>query len=229
MTSYCRGDEFLRVTRSILETGDLELFTRYLLREWRNPALCELLASESLDARKVALFGLSLIGTVDDCPSIIPRLRDSDTYVVRLAEHTLWSIWLRGKHPEAQARLQNAVLMIAHGQLHEAIHKLCALIAEYPDFAEAYNQRAIAEFLIGEYDRARRDLRETLRLNPLHFAAIAELGHCDAAEGDCEQALVFYRKALEIHPQVEGLRQAIKELQDHLAQPNGDSCSLFLD
>jgi tetratricopeptide (TPR) repeat protein len=130
----------------------------------------------------------------------------------------MWSIWLRGKTPAAQYRLKEAVLLISQDRLEEATKRLCSLIGDYPDFAEAYNQRAIAEFFAGQYDRARHDLRRALLLNPMHFAAIAVLGHCDAAEGQCEAAMDYYRQALRIHPHAEGLTQAIEELQDLLAQ-----------
>jgi tetratricopeptide (TPR) repeat protein len=43
------------------------------------------------------------------------------------------------------------------------------------------------------------------------------MGHCHAHEGNLAEALRCYRRALEINPSLEGIQQAIDELQKQLA------------
>lgn len=212
MTMYLRGREFVEEVRPILEAGNLEGLISHLQARWCNEELCGFLAGECDDARKVALFCLSLVGVMHDCPAIAPLLKHRDPYVSKLAENTLWSIWFRGSDETSNLELWRAVQKIGDDELDSALACLSDLLERRPDFAEAYNQRAIVLFLQGDYEAARQDLYEALKLNPLHFAAVAGLGHCYAAEGELLRAMVCYRQALAIHPRAEGLSTVVAEL-----------------
>lgn len=211
--------EFVDLVRPILETGDFELLLYHIERQWPNSRLRRLLACENTDATKVALFCLSLTGTMDDCRGVARFLRHEDPFLVKLAENTLWSIWFRAGGEAASGHLHRAVQMIGENRLHEARDLLGELIEAQPDFAEAYDQRGITCFLLGRYRRAKRDLRETVRRNPTHFAALAGLGHCYAALGQWEPALAWYKRAARVHPNAEGLQDAMNELIRLVVRP----------
>ncbi|HOA72494.1 MAG TPA: tetratricopeptide repeat protein [Phycisphaerae bacterium] len=224
MATYSSDQQFVELMRPILETGDFELLARHIRREWPNSALRELLFCENEDAVKVALFCLSLTGTMEDCPAIACLLRHNDRFIVNLAENTLWSIWFRAGGDQANCGLRQAVRMMGETRLEEARVLLSRLIHRYPDFAEAYNQRAIVHFLQGNYSKARRDLLEVLRRNPVHYAALAGLGHCYAASGRWEKALAWYERTARVHPGAEGLREAISELNRLIAESRRPDC-----
>jgi tetratricopeptide (TPR) repeat protein len=213
MTTYSTDREFVELLRPILETGDLDLLTRHIHEDWPNTRLRELLFGESRDATKVALFCLSLAGTMEDCPAVACLLRHEDPFISDLAENTMWSIWFRSGGEQANRQLRRAIQLAEEARLNEARRLLGRLIDQHPEFAEAYNQRAILCFLSGHYVQARRDLIDTLRRNPTHFAALAGLGHCYAAEGKWQKALSWYKRAAQIHPTAEGLQEAIDELK----------------
>lgn len=219
MTTYSAERHFVELVRPILETGDLELLARHIHREWPNSKLRQLLFSRCEDAVKVSLFCLSLSGTMEDCSSITGLLQHRDSFIRNLAENTMWSIWFRAGGPHANCRLRRAVHLAAETRLREAGRGLGRLIDDYPEFAEAYHQRAIVYFLLGRYARARRNLIETLRRNPMHFAALAGLGHCYAAEGKWVKALSWYKRAARLHPTAEGLSEAIDELNRLVGPP----------
>lgn len=212
MAAYASDREFVQLIRPVLETGDFELLAHHVQRRWPNARLRELLFCGYDDATKVALFCLSLTGSMQDCPAVARLLKHQDRFVRELAENTLWSIWFRAGGDDANCRLREAVHCIGQTRLKEARRLLDALIDRYPDFAEAYNQRGIVEFLLGRYGHARRDLLETVRRNRTHFAALAGMGHCYAARGKWEKALAWYHRAARVHPDAEGLREAIAEL-----------------
>jgi tetratricopeptide (TPR) repeat protein len=145
-------------------------------------------------------------------------LHDEDAETAGLAEHALWSIWFRAGTPQANLCLTRAIRLISEGHLDRGIRLLDAIIEEHPDFAEAYNQRAIAKFLQGEYEQVVADCEETLRLNPHHFGASAGLGHSYAARGLLDLALGAYRRTLGIHPRLEGIRQSMQQIRKCMAR-----------
>lgn len=211
MDTYSCSRQFVDELRPVLESGDADLLVRRL-HDYPSATLREFLSYGSQDAAKVALFCMSFVGKPDDCPAIARSLHCDDAYTVKLAENALWSIWLRGGDERANVRMWQAVEMIADEQLDDALEALSALLREYSGFAEAYHQRSIVHFLREDYEAAREDLEHTLELNPLHFAAMAAMGHCYAAEGCRSKAIAWYGKALRVHPGIEGLPGAVAEL-----------------
>lgn len=226
MTTYSAEREFVELLRPILETGDFELLVRHIQRRWPSAKLRDMLFCGYDDASKVALFCLSLTGTMDDCPAVACLLRHDDEFIRKLAENTLWSIWFRAGGDAANGKLRRAVHLAGEDRLDEARVLLDDLIHKHPAFAEAYNQRAIVQFLLGHYGPARRDLLATLRRNPMHFAAMAGLGHCYAAVGKWQKALSWYERAVGVHPGAEGVQQAISELNRLFLEPSSiEECS----
>lgn len=188
----------------------------YLRNHWQTKDLVALLGCGEPDTVKTALVCLSLVGALADSPAVVRALHACDKMVAKFAEHCLWSIWLRDGEPEANAQLQQAVQLIAEERLDEALDVLDNLLECAPGLAEAYNQRAIVLFLAGEYEAAADDCRQTLKHNPHHFAAMAGLGHCHAAEGRFREAYDAYRSALEIHPRLEGLHRSMQTIRECL-------------
>ena len=67
-------------------------------------------------------------------------------------------------------------------------------------FAEGYNQRAVAYFMLEEWSQAIRDCKQTIALNPYHFGAFAGMGHVYVRLGKIEEAIEAYKQALIINP-----------------------------
>lgn len=211
--SYSHGREFVDQVRPYLVNSDATGLVRFLDQYWPISDLRDLLTCGHADAAKVAATCFSLVGTMDDNPYLAPLLHDEDATTCAVAEHAMWSIWFRAGRDMDNTNLQRVVRLISDNQLDAAILFLDGLIEAAPDFAEAYNQRAIAYFLKEEYLASLSDCGRTLELNPFHFGAIAGVGHCHASMGQLEFALEAYLRAIQMHPRLEGIRQSIHAIR----------------
>ena len=81
-----------------------------------------------------------------------------------------------------------------------------------PDYAEAHFQRGLAFATLDRNDEAAEAFREALRLNPYHFAAAASLGHACLELGDLPAAVRYYRQALRLHPRLDDVPVALREV-----------------
>ena len=93
-----------------------------------------------------------------------------------------------------------------------AIEHFTAAIDHAPEFAEAWNMRATAFFLIEEYGLSIEDIGQTLALNPNQFGAMNGLGVILEELGDRKNALKAYEAAFEINPHRENVKEAIDRL-----------------
>jgi tetratricopeptide (TPR) repeat protein len=175
--------------------------------------LARLLSSTDVRTRRAAVLALGLIGTIEVNPAVAAVLRDEDPLVQRFASDALWELWFRGGTAEQNRLLEQAAR--DRDQL-KARAELDALIRQAPNFAEAYNQRAIWFFKRGEFARAVDDCEAALRLNPYHFGAAAGLGQCYLKLGKPRAALRAFRNAIEINPSLEHLRDTIRSLEEAL-------------
>ncbi len=155
---------------------------------------------------------LALTGTMSESPPIAAMLHDEDATTTAFAEQALWSIWFRASDEQANRTLSLAVRIMVRDEYLPAIEWLSILALCRPEFAEAFNQRAVARFLVGQYEQAVRDTGSALRLNPLHFGAMATQGHCHVAQGEPMLGVEMYHAALQIHPRMEGIRETLEEV-----------------
>ncbi len=59
---------------------------------------------------------------------------------------------------------------------------------------------------MGELDRSLADCHEVLKRNPVHFGVLAGYGQIYAQRGEMEKALEFFKRALAVNPNMEGVR-----------------------
>ena len=140
-------------------------------------------------------------------------LRSDERDVWRLAEDALINRFNHSGSPAMDLLLQRGHRLIEEGNFSEAVWHLSALIDHAPSFAEAYNARATAYYLMGELSLSLADIRITLYLNPRHFGAMSGLGIVLEELGHVDQALSAYRAAEIVHPHFEGLSDNIDRLQ----------------
>ncbi|MCY7334961.1 MAG: tetratricopeptide repeat protein [Chamaesiphon sp.] len=127
-------------------------------------------------------------------------LKSSDLNIRERATSQLWRIWFwqKGKIPLEQ--IEQSEKLLAQGDVVSATSILDDLVDAVPDFAEAWNRRAVLRFVTQDYDRAIADCEKAIELNPVHFGALHGLGLCHAALGDYSAAIGAFRSALDIQP-----------------------------
>jgi len=92
------------------------------------------------------------------------------------------------------------------------------VIRRKPEFAEGWNKRATVYFMAGDYKRSIADCGETLKRNPGHFAALSGLGQIYLRLEDYESSLEWFRRALEVNPNMLGVEINIRGIEERLKE-----------
>jgi tetratricopeptide (TPR) repeat protein len=209
--------QFVELVEPLLARKDLPGLLSLLKTNWNPEQIRDLLRSPHTDARKVALLALALVGPSCCTHELSHHLKDPDPLINELAEHALWAIWLRmGKTTEVNQLVCRGAGALSTRDFDKAIQLFNQAIRLDPDFAEAYNQRAIAYYLSEDYEKSIADChRVTVRM-PCHFGAWAGMGHCHAHLEHIPEAIDCYQKALAINPHLSCVKESICELKKHL-------------
>jgi tetratricopeptide (TPR) repeat protein len=100
-----------------------------------------------------------------------------------------------------------------------ALDILDQIVLIKPDFAEGWNKRATVHFLMNDYASSLSDVRQTLALEPRHFGALAGLGMIFQSMDRNREAVRVYRRALDINPQLDRVKEALERLEKETADP----------
>ncbi|MBD3881374.1 tetratricopeptide repeat protein [Phormidium tenue FACHB-886] len=131
---------------------------------------------------------------------LLEDLKNPDETIREQATQSLWQIWFQQKGTYGLEILRKSQMLLEAGQLEEAEILLTDLIEDQPDFAEAWNRRAVLRYLQHSYRSSLSDCQRVVVLNPVHFGALHGMGLCYAALEDYRAAIQAFRRALEIQP-----------------------------
>ncbi len=212
---------FVAAVQPLLESRDLNGLLDLLRERWRPEQIVALLGCPCRDAQNVAALSLSLIGGKHCVDAVAARLKDEDPIVNQVAEHALWNIWFRASTPDANRELCRGTKALHRRDFDVAREHFNQAIAIDPDFAEAYNQRALASYLQDQFEDSISDCQEAIRRMPCHFLALAGMGHAHAHLGRLSEALECYQRALAVNPHMDCVREAVEELQQRLGGDEG--------
>lgn len=135
-----------------------------------------------------------------------------DAESAELIANAIEKIWLRSGSDTVDLLMARALQMVREENYDAALKLLDAVVVLEPAYSEGWNQRATVNFLKQDYRSSMEDLRHVLSLDPRHFKAISGLALILQESGNKEAALKAFRKALAVHPYLEGADQAIREL-----------------
>ncbi len=163
----------------------------------------------------VAAFLISAPAAADDSEleALFEGLKGADPSAAVQIEGRIYEIWSQSGSPSIDLLLTRGRDALEEGDNIKAIRHFTALIDHAPDFAEGYNGRATAYFQVGRFGLSLEDIRQTLRLNPRHFAAMSGLALILEELGHKEDALAAWREVEKLHPNREGLKDAIARLE----------------
>ena len=123
-----------------------------------------------------------------------------DQQEIETLTNQIWKIWHEIDDPKMTRAFETGVQMMNLGFHSRAIDYFDKVIMEIPNFAEAWNKRATAHFMMGNFDLSMRDISKTLELEPRHFGALDGMGLIFIHLDQPEKAIDIYDKMLEIFP-----------------------------
>lgn len=217
---------FVEVVKPGLELADAARVARDVARHWTAAEICPLLAHPQSDIRRVAAVVLGLVGDMTTVPCLARALKNEDPQLNQMAEHSLWSIWFRSGSCKAASSFRQGVALIGSENYRQALTHLRQAIRIDPNYAEAYNQSAIAHFFLDEHAQAIHYCKLAVKLVPVHFGAIAGLGHCHMHLGELDKALHYYKWSLRINPHMPAIAAAVQRIQQQI-RDNNDSSGMF--
>jgi tetratricopeptide (TPR) repeat protein len=204
---------FMAVVAPALNVACAEQLATQVEQRWRAEQLCSLLSDESAEVRRVACVVLGLTGRLPQARCLAAALRDEDPKVNTLAEQALWSIFFRSGRDEAMEPFKAGLLALEMESPAAAVEHFGQAHEIDGEFAEALNQRAIAWYMMERYEESLADCRRTVEMLPIHFGALAGMGHCHAQQGNLKQAAAAYRQALAVNPSMDGIAALLSRIE----------------
>lgn len=174
--------------------------------------LQRLAENETREVRRAAVLALGFLGDYEANHIMGMALHDDDRTVRMLAENGIRNVWMRAGNDEQRQQLNAIIRLNSAKQFEEARTKAAELAEKAPWFAEAWNQRAIANFALAKYTESIRDCHQTLEINPYHFAAASGMGQAYLKLDNPVSALESFRRALRLNPDLEGVRAQVARL-----------------
>lgn len=203
----------LNYYEEFLESQDLDKFVQSILARYNESTLLKLIDSQEVQTRRAAVLALGLVGGPKSNVSVGNCMKDSDAVVRSFSENALWGIWFRSSTPDNNRELTAIRNLVSEERTKEALERANKLIDKAPDFAEAWNQRAIIHFSQGDLDQSIADCREVIKRNPYHYGALSGMGQCLIRTGKLNEALSVFMELLKIQPHNEAVKATIESLQ----------------
>ncbi len=173
----------------------------------------------------VAFAALSFLGAPalagQEDARLDPLFRDlqvtADHVVAEAVEDQIWEIWLEHPGQDLLVLMRDGVQKLNDDEYEAALADFNQVIAKDPNYAEGWNKRANAHYLMGNYGAAVQDIRRVLLLEPRHFAALAGLGLVYLALDEQTAALRAFNAALAINPHLDGVREQAMKIRQQMA------------
>ena len=119
---------------------------------------------------------------------------------IRKLTNQIWNIWNEIDDPKITRAFETGVQMMNLGYLQRAIDYFNEVLISKPNFAEAWNKRATAHFMMGNFDLSMQDISQTLQLEPRHFGALDGMALIFIHLNQSKKAIEIYDQMLKIFP-----------------------------
>ena len=123
-----------------------------------------------------------------------------DEASARTTADAIWAIWTQPDNEAAAAHVAEIIEKSGLAGPASQMPLIEALVADFPDYPEAWNLRATARFFRGDTAGALADIAETLKREPSHFGALAGRALILHELGRSEDALAAIKAGLAVHP-----------------------------
>jgi tetratricopeptide (TPR) repeat protein len=147
------------------------------------------------------------------------ELKINNLALVYGTEQKIWEIW--STHPKDEKltlELLKGSNLMQGDTISESIKIFSKLIELDPNWAEAWNKRATALYLIGDYEGSQKDIDRVLELENRHFGALAGQGLVNIKLENYEKAIESYKSAQEIYPAMQSPKIMIEQIEQLIKQ-----------
>ena len=161
-------------------------------------------------------------GTVLD--TLFIKLQSAtDPSVIKSLEAAIWEQWVMVPDMSQRAQMMRGIAEMQQQELKASIETFTRLIDLAPDLSEAWNKRATAHWLMGNFPASLADICETVKREPRHFGAYSGLGMIRAEMGENGRAVAAFELARRWNPHIPGIEGEIERLKALGGVEGGDA------
>jgi len=151
-------------------------------------------------------------GTVLD--TLFIKLQSAtDPSAIKSLEAAIWEQWVMVPDMSQRALMMRGIAEMQQQELKASIETFTRLIDLAPDLSEAWNKRATAHWLVGNFPASLADICETVKREPRHFGAYSGLGMIRAEMGENARAVAAFELARKWNPHIPGIEGEIERLK----------------
>ncbi len=137
----------------------------------------------------------------------------TDPVAVQSLEAAIWEQWTMVPEGRQRELMMRGIVEMQQRQLKVSVDTFSKLIEIAPDLSEAWNKRATAYWLLGNFPASLSDICETLKREPRHFGAYSGLGMIRAEMGEYPRAAAAFELARKYNPHIIGIDEEIDRLK----------------
>ena len=159
----------------------------------------------------------------DQFDSRLPNLFDKlyfseNTNEINTITKEIWDIWHETNDIKIEEDFYRGIESMRNRNLIMSVNFFSKVIEKKPNFAEGWNKRATAYFMMGEFDKSMFDINQTLLLEPRHFGALDGMGLIFMHLQQYSKAIKIYDQMLKIFPNNKSIIDKKFLMQDYLSK-----------
>ena len=137
----------------------------------------------------------------------------TDPMAIQSLEGAIWEQWVLVPDGPQRELMVRGIAEMQQRQLKQSVETFSKLIEIAPDLSEAWNKRATAYWLLGNFPASLNDICETVKREPRHFGAYSGLGMIRAEMGEYPRAVAAFELAKKHNPHIVGIDDEIARLK----------------
>ena len=146
----------------------------------------------------------------------------TDPIAIQSLEAAIWEQWIMVPDSQQRQLMLRGMGEMQQQELKSAVETFTRLIEVAPELSEAWNKRATAHWLMGNFPASLADICETVKREPRHFGAYSGLGMIRAEMGELGRAVAAFELARKFNPHIGGIDAEIARLKAMGAEPSDD-------
>ena len=137
----------------------------------------------------------------------------TDPMAIQSLEAAIWEQWTMVPETEQRLLMMRGMSEMQQHELKTSVETFSRLIEIAPELSEAWNKRATAYWLLGDFTASLSDICETIKREPRHFGAYSGLGMIRAQMNEPARAAAAFQLAKKYNPHIIGLDAEIARLK----------------